>query len=216
MEMNAVRHRFPVLLFALVALLLLGPWLQVLRAGRAFTVVVGAFIPIVALYAVGGNRRHVVLAWCLALPAIVANLAWFVTDGATAANASAAIPLAFFVYTTVALSRYVFSSEEATTDTLAAAACIYLLLGIVWWLAYASLEAFFPGSFAGLGAPGEEHRSTLLYFSYVTLTTLGYGEIVPVTPPARSLAAVEAVAGTLFLAILIARLVGLHGRRRPS
>ena len=74
------------------------------------------------------------------------------------------------------------------------------------------LEALRPGSFAGLAQPGavEGMGSELIYYSFVTLTTLGYGEITPVSITARNLAAMEAVTGVLYLATLVARLVGLY------
>jgi ion channel len=84
----------------------------------------------------------------------------------------------------------------------------YLLLGLVWAQAYALLEILQPGSFSGAISAGAGHRS-FAYFSFVTLTTVGYGDILPVHPAARSLAMLEAVTGPLYVAILLARLVSL-------
>jgi hypothetical protein len=84
----------------------------------------------------------------------------------------------------------------------------YLLLGLVWAQAYALVEILHPGSFSGAINAAAGHRS-FAYFSFVTLTTVGYGDILPVHPAARSLAMLEAVTGPLYIAILLARLVSL-------
>jgi len=84
----------------------------------------------------------------------------------------------------------------------------YLLLGLVWAQAYAFVEILHPGSFSGAISAAAGHRG-FAYFSFVTLTTVGYGDIVPVHPAARSLAMLEAVTGPLYIAILLARLVSL-------
>jgi hypothetical protein len=84
----------------------------------------------------------------------------------------------------------------------------YLLLGVIWAHAYALVALLRPGAFAG-GAVSSEGPRGYLYFSFVTLTTVGYGDVLPVHPAARSLAMAEAVAGPLYLAVLLARLVSL-------
>jgi hypothetical protein len=113
-----------------------------------------------------------------------------------------------------------------TRDKIAAALCVYILLGLMWGLAYSLLEFLHPGTFSfssgPLAAPVAEgtglrdigfildERPSFSYFSFVTMTTLGYGEITPLTQPARSLCVLEAITGQFFLAVLIARLVGMH------
>ena len=85
-----------------------------------------------------------------------------------------------------------------------------MLLGLAWVSIYQLVEVFYPGSFVGGSIDGADRNlivSELLYFSFVTLTTLGYGDINPVTPVARSVAVLEAVAGVLSLAIIVSRLV---------
>jgi hypothetical protein len=84
----------------------------------------------------------------------------------------------------------------------------YLLLGVIWAHAYSLLAALRPDAFAGPASPADGPRA-YLYFSFVTLTTVGYGDVLPVHPAARSLAMLEAVVGPLYLAILLARLVSL-------
>jgi len=113
----------------------------------------------------------------------------------------------------------VWREREVSADTIVGGVAVYLLLGVAWSAAYQLLEFLSPGSLevvSGFGghwgaweaAPGQFPR--LFFFSFVTLTTLGYGDIVPASAPAAALTSAEAVVGPLYLTILIARLVGLH------
>ena len=92
--------------------------------------------------------------------------------------------------------------------------CGYLLLGIIWSLLYSAVETALPGSFSA-PAPGIDNivagradRGALSYYSFITLATVGYGDVAPITPLARTLAWMEAIAGQFYLAILVAGLVG--------
>ena len=96
------------------------------------------------------------------------------------------------------------------------AVAAYLLLGLDWAFGFRLVDVLLPGSFHGLAwAPEAHNLSSFVYFSFCTLTTAGYGDIVPVTLPARSLANVESLVGQLFPAVLLARLVGMSVTRRP-
>jgi voltage-gated potassium channel Kch len=124
----------------------------------------------------------------------------------------------FLVLTAVALMQVTWGRAHAAQERIEAAVATYLLLGFVWAQAYSIVHIADPDAFRSpdtdaAGAPAalvraSEHR--FLYFSFVTLTTLGYGDVIPVRPLARSLAALEAVTGQLFLAITLARLVALR------
>ena len=105
------------------------------------------------------------------------------------------------------LGQVVFGTEMSA-NRLLGAICVFLLLGIIWAFGYALLELAAPNSFKGFDpahAPGAD--STWLYFSFVTLTTLGYGDITPVTAVARTLSYLQAVAGQFYIAVLVAGLV---------
>jgi hypothetical protein len=99
-------------------------------------------------------------------------------------------------------------SGPITFHRIQGAIAAYVLLGVLWAYAYALVEALRPGAFTGPLDPADSARA-FLYFSFVTLTTTGYGDVLPVHPAARSLANLEAVTGTLYVAILVARLVSL-------
>jgi hypothetical protein len=99
-------------------------------------------------------------------------------------------------------------SGPITFHRIQGAVAAYVLLGVIWAYAYALIAILRPGAFSGPVSPADGPRAWL-YFSFVTLTTVGYGDVLPVHPTARSLAVLEAVTGPLYLAILISRLVSL-------
>ncbi len=104
--------------------------------------------------------------------------------------------------------------KQVSGDAIFGVVCGYLLLGIIWTVLYSAVETASPGSFrmpASEGSPAvaaRVDRGDLGYFSFITLTTVGYGDVTPTTPLARTLAWMEAITGQFYLAILVAGLVG--------
>jgi len=115
----------------------------------------------------------------------------------------------FFGLVCASLFAYLGRKGEIT-ERIYASVSLYLLLGFTWYALYSVINTASPGSFtdAGVPVPIRATGSTFLYFSFVTLTTLGYGDILPVRPTARMAASLEAAAGVLYIAITVARLVG--------
>jgi Ion channel len=109
--------------------------------------------------------------------------------------------------------RFAMRAASVDEEHLYAALSAYLLAGIFFGIFYWVLEQIGPGTF---GTAGEFTRMSAFYFSFVTLATLGYGDIVPRTDVARGLAIVEGVGGQLFLAVMVARLVSLYGRGKEA
>jgi hypothetical protein len=109
--------------------------------------------------------------------------------------------------------RFAMNATQIDAEHLYAALSAYLLAGIFFGLFYWVLEQIGPGTFT---ATGEFSRMSALYFSFVTLATLGYGDIVPRTDVARGVAILEGVGGQLFLAVMVARLVSLYGRVKEA
>jgi hypothetical protein len=140
---------------------------------------------------------------------------------ALVAHFSIVILVGFFSLT---ILNYVVQSGRVTLDKILAAVCVYFMVGYAWTFAYAILDDITPDAFAGLVPVAEDQHAfrimQLRDFSFVTLTTMGYGDITPRSPSARTMAMLEAVMGQFYLAVLVARLVGLHivheesGRRR--
>ena len=110
----------------------------------------------------------------------------------------------------IVLQQVIFS-DRINLHNVAGAICVYLLLGIIWSLAYYFINIIMPGSFKGnLSLDMHMQLNDFVHYSFVTLTTLGYGDIVPLSATARSLAYMEAIFGQFYIAILVAGLVSIH------
>jgi hypothetical protein len=130
----------------------------------------------------------------------------------------------FFAVALYGILRAILS-KQLSGDAIFGAVCGYLLLGIIWSLLYFAVELAWPGSF-GVPATGASEaasvhpdRGILNYYSFITLATVGYGDVTPLTPLARTLAWMEAVIGQFYLAILVSGLVGYqvsHGARNDA
>jgi len=116
---------------------------------------------------------------------------------------------AFFGLTAAGLFSYLRSAGAVTNEHLYTAISIYLLLGLLWFALYSAIDAVYPGAFLRSSTtadrPGE-----LLYFSLVTLSTIGYGDVVPLQGEVRMLAALEGITGVLYVAITVALLVNAY------
>jgi hypothetical protein len=106
---------------------------------------------------------------------------------------------------------HLFKREPISVNKIIGAICIYLLIGLNWAYIYFFLYSFSPGSFKGIEtATLEVQLWEFIYMSFVTLSTLGYGDIVPISPTARSLAFLEAIVGQFYIAVLVAAIVGMY------
>ena len=124
--------------------------------------------------------------------------------------------LVYLISTTWLAAKQVLFSGRIDGNTIVGSICIYLLLGLVWALLYLLILAIDPTSFNGVvEADWYDNFSQLVYYSFVTLTTVGYGEITPALPVARFFAYVEAITGQFYMAILVASLVGARLSRGP-
>jgi hypothetical protein len=121
--------------------------------------------------------------------------------------------LAFCVGSLVCFQS-VFSSGKVDSERVFASLSLYLLFGAVFSLLFSTVEQVWPGSFRipepALTGPGSKPGLNFVYFSYVTLATVGYGDIIPVSGPAKTLAVAEAILGQMYLVVVVAKLVGLH------
>jgi hypothetical protein len=213
------------LLGALVTLFVLQPYLSALSDldiplirridSRMVGVIAYSSVLLVGLRAVSVQRRHLWVGVGLAVPALLLNWATVALPAPPSGIRQLAVLITagFLAYVGGRLLIYVVSTEQVSRDQLAGAISIYLILGHTWSLVYALIEFRNPGSFNGLGSP-DRVGSDLMYFSFVTLTTLGFGDITPKTLEARVFAALEAVFGVIYVATLVSRLVSLYSRRR--
>jgi hypothetical protein len=122
-----------------------------------------------------------------------------------------AIMTGFYLWATWVAATQVLFSGRVDRNKIIGAVCIYLLLGLIWTWLYLGIAQAVPGAFNGLEqAPWYDNFSAVAYYSYVTLTTLGYGDISPVVPVARFLVYMEAIAGVFYMATLVASLIGIR------
>lgn len=113
-------------------------------------------------------------------------------------------------------SMKVFGQGATVWDRICGAIVLYMLVGVIWAVAYEIVNLYMPHAYAGMGQDNEANRWSWIYFSFTTLTTVGYGDITPVSRLARSLSNLEALIGQLYPAIVIARMVSLPTPATPS
>lgn len=119
------------------------------------------------------------------------------------------LSLLFLILSVYVTLFTIFTSYDITINQLVGASCVYLLLGTIWAILYSNIFYFWPASFNGISnSKPHLHFADFIYFSFVTLTTLGYGDITPASPFARALTFMQAVTGQLYLTIMVAGLVG--------
>lgn len=215
-ETPVSRPKYRPLLLSL--LLLLYPYLERHPLEEVVLSGLSAVVLLTGIYAVSRDKRFLVVACGLAIPALTADIISLTTGHSAFDLTYNLLQVVFYLFTTTTILWHILVDPEVMTDTLYGAACVYLLSGAAWSGLYTLIEGIQPGSFyvsAEQNLDQVVNWSDLLYFSYATLTTLGYGDITPVTSPARSLAALEAVFGVLYTAVLVARLVGLYRPPAP-
>jgi hypothetical protein len=196
----------------LLATFVLSPILHVLGAGGRITAVFGLGVPLLAVYAVADSRSHLAIAGTLALLSAVTNARWLNLPALIPTIGSTIAALLFFVYATGLFLRGVLRSRRVTGDVLAGAMGSYLMLAITWAFAFLLVDQVVGGAFTVpiARAEGPPEFETLVYFSLITMLSVGYGDIAPVHTWARSLAAMEAFTGFAFGTIVLARLVAMY------
>ena len=158
----------------------------------------------------------------LALATLVCNWAGEIQPGKVLAILNAALGFLYLGCLLAALMVQVFGESQVTGHRIRGAIAVYLIFGLMWALLYQILALTLPGAFNlppdVTSADPEGLQRALSYFSFITLTTLGYGDITPVLPAARTLSMLEALVGQLYPAITLARLVSLavmHQEEKP-
>jgi hypothetical protein len=162
-----------------------------------------------AVYAVSSNKRLFRLALLLAFPTLIIHWANYFVEAGFLPLVGEIFSGLFFAFMVVVILGYIFKEKQITTDTIAGAICAYFLIGLMWSSIFAILELLQPRSFQMPPNMLAESFS-FRYYSYVTLTTLGYGDITPISNQARSLSLLEAITGQIYLATLVARLVAVN------
>ena len=211
-EPREARASFAFLLGTLLLIMLTDPVFGRTRAGAFAMTAAFSAVLLTGVYAVSDSRGHLLVGLGLAVPATVLEWVGTISGSQAIGDAGSLLLTIFLVFTTFAILRHVVRARRITANVIFGAACVYLLVALVWGVAYYFVERFAPGSFAiGKAVVGENrYDAVFMYYSISTLTTLGYGDIIPVSATARSLAGFEALVGQFYIAILVARLVGIQ------
>ena len=213
------RGKFFYLLVAQVLLIALFPYLN--RPGLPIVMfrLLGVLVFLTGIYAVSEKQVQWVIALALAVPAGILNSLSTLRNDARLAVPGLTFAILFLAYTVVTLLRSVLRAQSVTPDTIYGAISVYLLMALLWGSAYLLLETLQPGALALDSARHPNHRIDwfdCMYFSFVTLTSTGFGDMVPITAQSRSLSILEAVSGIMYVAVLVARLVGLYSSTKAD
>ncbi|MEO9323689.1 potassium channel family protein [Nocardioides sp. C4-1] len=211
-----VREHPSALLLGLQLLAVLAyPFLDENVAGRA---VLGAVQVGVVLAAAAAVRLTPALSWVAVLlgaPAMVFSVLEAVTDDAGwAVLASAVFHVPFYLFVSYALIRYLFHDDKVTRDELFATGAAFTVVAWAFAYVYAGAQVVWPDSFVGYAGEGTRAWFDLLYLSFTTLTSVGLSDVYPIRDHARSLVMLEQVAGVFYVALVVARLVGLTAKGR--
>lgn len=202
------KYRFRILLAAILLLLLIYPFLDYFSLVELSLLlnVFTTLILISCVHAVNDNRHQRIINLTVIGPAIVIGWGHELTQFKLSLEVAIILQIVAFGIIIYHLLGYAMRRGRVDGEKIAAAVSVYLLLGVVWQDFYVLLDTLMvePFNTANLS------REDFLYFSFITLSTLGYGDIAPAIGPAQALAYTEALVGQLYLTILVARLVGLY------
>ena len=214
-------HRFSTveLLIALALLLFFFPFVEEVKGGDLIVSLLLSLVLLSAVLAVASRGRTLVVALLLAIPAIGGRWINHFRPDLIPPAVFLVAGLALVAFVVVNLLRFVLRAPSVNTEVLCASISAYLMLGLMWTMAYWLVDQLTPGGAFSFNTNAGTHSMsgfTGFYFSFVTLSTVGYGDITPVSRIARWLAAMEAMTGLLYVAVLIARLVSLYSAPKSN
>ena len=201
------------LLIALGLLFFSLPFVEEIKGGDIIVSILLSLVLISAVLAVANRRRTFVVAVLLAIPAVVGRWINHFRPHLLPPAVFLVAGLVLVAFVVANLLRFILRAPSVNAEVLCASISAYLMLGLMWTMAYWLVDQLTPGgafSFNTNAGPRSINGFNAFYFSFITLSTVGYGDITPVSRIARWLAAMEAMTGLLYVAVLIARLVSLY------
>jgi hypothetical protein len=222
-QQQVKERRFTALLVILLVLLA-GPPILI---GFGFSAVwFDGLMSVLMVAAIGSlcfERQQRLFALLLGIPSIVLSLGSHLSAGLVSQSAlflGQVCEVLFFYCSAALIVKSLFGPAGLSSDSILGAICGYLFLGLGWAVIYSMIEHVQPGSFAlsealtPLSTNGRPRSDVLIYYSFITLTTVGYGDIVPLTPLTRTCAWIEAVFGQFYLAVVVAGIVSMLASRK--
>ena len=205
--LGSTRYKMFNFMVSIIILLVLSSILEGHKYGFLVLNTASTIVIILGIYAAGKNKRNIIILIILSLP-------WFLSEWIfTRSSETIFVSILFFFFVIGTMIDHILHTDDVTADTLYEAVCVFLMLGLLWASFYNYLEYISPGIIFvenNIDLVKNLTANKIIYFSYTTLTTLGYGDITPVTPIGRIVSVLEAIFGQLFLAFLVARLVAIY------
>ncbi len=207
------KNNFTYLLVALLVMLLGIPLAHDLAVASAPLIrsLIFSLLLIIGIWSLRGGGRFFTVGMTFVVAGVLLNVLAISIDSRLLFYGSFVALFGFLLIAIAFTLKQVAFGTEITLNRLVGAVCVYLLLGTIWAVAYSLVDVVSPGSFTGF-SPQDGHgwNSEWLYFSFVTMTTLGYGDITPVSATAKFLAYSQSVFGQFYIAVLVAGLVGAY------
>ncbi len=198
---------------ALILMLIAAPFVEEIKYGPAIDTALLTLVLVAGVLAVGRSHRTLVLAVVLMVPAVVTRWCHHLWPDLLPPAVQSIAALVFIGFVEFQLLHFIFRAPRVNSEVLCAGISGYLLLGILWMTAYRLVSLLNPAAFSfniGTSSAHPLAQFEAYYFSYITLSTVGYGDITPLSNGARTLAMMEAMTGTLYMAVLISRLVAMY------
>jgi hypothetical protein len=207
------------LLIALALLFFVLPFVDEIEGGEFIISGLLSLVLISAVFAVANHYRTLIIALLLAIPAVAGRWLNHLHPHLIHPAIFLVAGIGLIAFVVVNLLRFVLRAPSVDAEVLCASVSAYLMLGLIWTIAYWLVEDLSPGAFV-FNTPAAMKETmegfNAFYFSFITLSTVGFGDIIPVSKIARMLAAMEAITGLLYVAVLIARLVALYSTPKSS
>lgn len=212
-QVGYLRYSAVFMLVALILLFVAAPFVEDLPRGEILESVLIALVMVFAVLAVGGAGWTLATALVLLTPALAGKWANYFAPGVVPAPVFLVATMVFFAFVVAQILRFILRAPRVDANVLCAGLSGYLMLGLLWVPAYILTAHLTPGAFAvstghqgGVAIKG----FTAFYFSLVTLCTVGYGDVTPVSKVARMLVVMEVIAGLFYITVLISRLVAVY------
>jgi len=172
---------------------------------------------VIGVWSLKGGGRFFRVGISFVIGGVILNVLAINSHSAFFQYGSILLLIGFLLVAITFTMKQIAIGTDINTNRIVGAICVYLLLGVIWAMAYSLVDLASPGSFAGFSPMGDlGFDSEWLYFSFVTMTTLGYGDILPVSATARGLAYMQAIVGQFYIAVLVAGLVGAYVSERSE
>ncbi len=202
------RYRFTILMVAFLCVLVVYPFLDYFELTH-IDFLLNIFVTLLlisCIHALSASHQQAIVSCLVIIPAIFMDWVGVFVDSRHYEILIDLYKIGAFSYICVGLLKYALQAGVVDREKIAAAVNVYLFFGLIWRDLYSLVSLLIPGAYNSELLT----QTDFLYYSFVTLSTLGYGDVLPVVGPAKALAYIEAIIGQLYLTILVARLVGLH------